>query len=1340
MVIRSHQLARLALAATLLVTLAACGGNDDTSRQRNAALECIPDEQGNLPDGCIPDGGEQGQKLDCDAQWDPASGAVTLCADFRKIEVTQKDAKGKKIETGVAESDKGANAVQVDLLPETATFEIDVWTRNPAGNLRKAGSVSFEAATGALNTFSYTPDAAADPTSTTTAPEESDNELVMGYDFYNVEQSVDVSGLKSSDEVEFVVSYRLNQVTPGDDWLNIDMIAYDAAGKEVGYASEFNFPMRDTLAKTDGWQELKASINGSALKDARRIVVLMKGQDKGDRSGGHKGPRITSAELRINGEVKNANPGFELGTSNWSVRESSFMDCSASDGSRPCVTAMGFEQAFTEPTATTTTTEPAAPEETTTTTEAAAPEETTTTTEAPQDQPTPTTVLPPLLVEREPCTMDWVAAERAFVACRTFAAMKVAAYAEDGTYIGSVASTGSDRVVLDESQASAMRWAYFSVGTDIGSTGQALPVSRAREWMSFEDPGVDGRTDFQLDPEGQPELRIESQTEEFTVYTEEAADGGVRLGISTSGMYTLYVESGGKIGSNRVTVPAGPADSSYPWRAYMLNEFGMLSLVGSGALPGVGVTAAATVSIIETGALGLIRVSVGDDIMIEGLMGEVQEGAECANSQPVLFTDPNSPSGSNKVRLSFDTDCTATNGVAGMVIVDMGNILDDGFWASLAWGNFVSTRYSNRIEETVFLPNGTYSIFFFQMFPDNFKLSGLDYAVDASTAARDCDEPALVMSVDKKSARFTGCNSAARIDTYAYSISGGTDEGFDDLSERDLATNDVVVDLSGLGDGWWQVNLLTGRWGIAISSFAVCVTACEIEPGQATLDPTELAANGRVSVTDDECAGLEALVPDSDSTWRGSYVAVFMKGSDGGAHRLVHENSKSPESFPFTATARTGTPGEMLVHTYCQKFAWTGEVPTTAHSSTLSVVDASSVTGVRPANDDLAAALDVTGASSVEVDLMNATEEENEPRVSAIFESPGSWTGTSWLTFTAPGNGEMVLTSADRFSEEFTAGITVFRRDAEGRLGLVASNATLANFIIQFAFGTGDFDEFANVRFNVRAGEKYWVQLSSPGTWGDTSIITLRPPTEENWVAPSTTAAEPTTTTEEPATTEPPVTTTPQTSTTASTEVENVDTTVADTAPPTTQATGSPDTTAPTGPVTPQQLVAEGIKELVKEGARNEPAPVLAPEGDQPPRVEVREDAVSVTVSMQDLVASVTKSGVVLDPAAPIVVRTGNSRPKVFSPNRRSVTLPIIPGGSAQDIDVIATDADGKVVTSSIKIAKTVTPMVSVGDNDTGGGGFPVVAVMAALLALLAAAAAVIMRGRRQAAVTEETE
>jgi hypothetical protein len=334
----------------------------------------------------------------------------------------------------------------------------------------------------------------------------------------------------------------------------------------------------------------------------------------------------------------------------------------------------------------------------------------------------------------------------------------------------------------------------------------------------------------------------------------------------------------------------------------------------------------------------------------------------------------------------------------------------------------------------------------------------------------------------------------------------------------------------------------------------------------------------------------------------------------------------------------------------------------------------------------------------------------------------------------------MVLTSSDRFSEDFTAGITVYRRDAEGRLGLIASNTTFANLIIQLEFGMGDFDEFANVRFNVRAGEKYWVQLASPGTWADMSVITLRPPTEENWVAPSTTAAEPTTTTEEPATTEPPVTTTPQTSTTASTEVENVDTTVADTAPPTTQATGSPDTTVPAGPVTPEQLVTEGIKELVEEGARNEPAPVLAPEGDQRQRVEVREDAVSVTVSMQDLVASVTKSGVVLDPAAPIVVRTGNSRPKVFSPNRRSVTLPIIPGGSAQDIDVIATDADGKVVTSSIKIAKTVTPMVSVGDNDTGGGGFPVVPVVAALLALLAAAAAVIMRGRRQAAVTEETE
>lgn len=1339
---RSHRLARLALAGTLLVTLAACGGNDDTSRQRNSALECIPDEQGALPDGCIPDGGEQGQKLECDAQWDPATSAVTLCTDFRKIEVTQKDSKGKKIETGVAESDTGANAVQVDLLPDAVTFDIDVWTRNPAGNLRKAGSVSFEAASGAVNTFSYTPDAATDTTPTTVpAPEAADNELVMGYDFYNVEQSVDVSSLKSSDKVEFVVSYRLNPVTPEDDWLNIDMLAYDAAGKNVGYASEFNFPANNTAEKTDAWTGLKARLTGSYLKDTVRIVVLMKGQDKGERSGGHKGPRITSAELRINDQVRNSNPGFELGTNDWSVRESQFMDCSRTDGPRPCITPEGFARAFTDPVTSTTVGDT---EETTTTTEAAAPEETTTTTEAPQDQPTPTTVLPPMLVEREACTMNWVAAERTFVACRSFAAMKVAVYAEDGTYVGSVASSGSDRVVLEETKASAMRWAYFSVGTDIGLADQSLPVSRAREWMSFEDPGVDGRTDFTLDPEGQPELRIESSTEEIDIYTDEAAGGDVEIGVANYGGFSFYVEAGGKVGNNRVTIPSGPAGSGYPWRVYTMNEFGMLSLVGSGIHPGDGGVAGATVSIIETDALGLIRVSVGDDIMIEGPMGDVQEGAECANSQPVLFTDPNSSSGSNKVRLSFDTDCTATNGVAGLAIVDLGSLMDDGFWSSLVWGNFVSTRYSNRIEETVFLPNGAYSIYFFQMFPDNFRLNGIDYTVDASTAARECGDPALVVSDDKKSARFTGCNNAARIETYAYPLSGGTGTNFNGQSERDLATNEVVVNLEGLGEGWWGVDLFTGRWGISISSFAVCVTACDIEPGQATVDTSELSSNGRVKVTDDECAALEARVTDNDSTWRNSYVGVFMKGAGDGAHRLVHESSRNPESFPYTSTARTGTPGEMLVSTYCEKFAWTDGKPEMAYSTTLSVVDASSVTGARPANDDLAAAMDVTGASSVVVDLLNATEEENESRMSAFLDSLDDRVATSWLTFTAPGDGEMLLRSSAPDSEDFTAGITVYRKDANGRLGVITSNISVANFILLVEFGMGDFEDFDSVRFNVRAGEKYWVQLTSPSTWADTAVITLQPPTEENWVAIPTTTTEPgaTTTTEEPATTTgPPATTSPETSTTSPTEDVEVTTTVADEAPSTTEAPAPTDTTVPAGPVTPEQLVTEGIKELVKEGSRNEPAPVLAPEGDRPQRVEVREDALSVTVSMQDLVASVTKSGVVLDPTAPIVVRSGNSRPRVFSPSRRSVTLPIAPDGSAQDIGVIATDADGKTVTATIQVAKTLKPLVAIGGTEDGGG-FPVVPAVAALLALLAAAAAgaAMMRGRRQASSTETAE
>ncbi|MFM9132050.1 MAG: hypothetical protein ACKORY_04860, partial [Actinomycetota bacterium] len=857
---RTHRLARLALAATLLVTLAACGGGDDDStRQRNSALECIPDAEGNLPEGCDPAGGEQGQKLDCDAQWDPASGAVTLCADFRKIEVTQKNDKGQKIETGVAESEAGARAVQVDLVEGAVSFDVDVWTRNPAGNLRKAGSVSFEAATGAVNTFSYMPDAA-DETPTTAAEGDADRELVMGYDFYNVEQSVDVSGLKASDKVEFTVSTRLNPVTPVDDWLNIDMLAYDASGTNVGYASEFNFPMNGTVDKESGWSDLTARLSGGFLKNTTRIVILMKGQDKGDRSGGHKGPRITSAELRINGDVRNANPAFDDGTAGWSVRESSFMECSLTDGPRPCVTAGSFEDAFTE--APTTTTEQAAPDESTTTTEAPAPEETTTTEASGDGGTTPTTVLPPLLVEREPCSMNWVAAERSFVACRSFTAIKVATYDAEGVYIGSVDSSGSDRVVIPEAMATAMRWAYYSVGTDLGVNDQELPLSRAREWMNFDDPTQDGTDDFTLDPENQPELRVEADTMDVDLYQHEGPGGTVDLELRNYGISTLYLAAGGKISSASVNLPA---DDAFPWRIYMMNEFGMLSLVGAGIAPGDGGVTGATVSVIDIDALGMIRLSVGDQVLMEEGMGAVQEGAECANSQPVLFTDPNTPSRSDKVRISLDTDCTATNGIAGIVILDLDSIVANGFWPSLVWGNFVSTRYSNRIEDTVYLPSGRYSFFFFQMFPDNFKVSGIDYAVDAATSKRGCDDPSLVLAGDKKSAVFSGCTGPARVQAYASPFVGEGD-GFVSLIERDLATDGTTIDLSKMGEGWWRVDIATGRWEIAITTFAVCATSCEIAPGQAEVDTSAAATDGTVTVTDSRCQTVEEEIPTDDST------------------------------------------------------------------------------------------------------------------------------------------------------------------------------------------------------------------------------------------------------------------------------------------------------------------------------------------------------------------------------------------------------------------------------------------------------------------------------------------
>ena len=153
------------------------------------------------------------------------------------------------------------------------------------------------------------------------------------------------------------------------------------------------------------------------------------------------------------------------------------------------------------------------------------------------------------------------------------------------------------------------------------------------------------------------------------------------------------------------------------------------------------------------------------------------------------------------------------------------------------------------------------------------------------------------------------------------------------------------------------------------------------------------------------------------------------------------------------------------------------------------------------------------------------------------------------------------------------------------------------------------------------------------------------------------------------------------------------------------------------------------MQKLVADGVRTEPEPVLAPAGDEPARVEVREDAQTVTVTMQDLVASVTKSGASLDPNARILVSTNGGRRTVVSRVRENVTLPVSRAAGVQSISVTAVAPDGTVTESSIKVSKSV-PALQPAEGDGSGSGFPVLPVGAAVIAALCAGAFLTLRRR----------
>lgn len=1299
---------------------------------------------GTLPEGCdpAPNGGEN--RVECDAQWDPTTSVVTLCENFAKVVVTQKGDKGKALNAGdVAEADAGVNAVQVDLLDGAETLEISVWTRNPAGEVRKAGQVEFETDKTESKSFMYTRDS--DPQSTSTTIPEVDRELVFGYDFYNVLQSVPVNGLQASDKVEFVVRYRLNDMGTLNDWLNIDMYAYNAGGENIGYTSEFNFPNNDTERKADNWTDLTARLNGGFLKDTVRIVVLMKGQEKSRTSGGTAGPRVTSAELRINDAVENTNPGFADGANGWEVRESQFEPCATENGDRPCITDGNFADAFTTPSTTTTMVEETTTtvgettttlDETTTTVDETTTTVDETTTTVGENQVTTQTLAPPLLVPRVDCSFAWNAESRTFVACEEFRAIKVAVYGADGRYVGSASSENGNSVEITTELAASMRYVYYSLGGDLPTAKGSLVMSRAREWMTIVDATQDVSDSFLMDPTNNPTLREDGSPE--TMYlSPTVVNAGAEVEWSTNEGFSvnqMVIEVNGRADLNSVTVPL---EDSYSIRVYASNEFGFLDYVAGGTTASTSQSVSISAQVQVSGGLGILQVnSESDSVGIVNPENFVEGNIDdCVGAQPILYTNPNSPSRSNRVTISLDADCSSVNGILAVAVVRNDFLDYDGdFELSVAWWNVSSTRYSSRMTETIYLPDGKYSIYFFN--PDTFFIKGIDYQVDSGGSNNLCTEMSLRIDTDKGLGIVEGCDALASIDATAVPMAPGLSDSTDESQriEPDIETTGSSIELATVPDGWWHVAVFDRQQSVMGGLFALCVRSCETpESGSVTTDTSALASAGTVTVEDPECLALQNRAEAIDNPVVDQGMVAYLQADNDHAPRaawLDLDMLDEDESLTGRFTARFSRPG---VRAYLATNCVASGAPKSEGdpdyyvSSGLAVVDVSSAPTIVSANDTIEDAVDITGASEVTLQQLGATLESDEPLAGlSSFLFDRSLITTTWLKFTAPTTSRVKLTvpvSEQSGFEPVTSGITVYRKNSSGQLGFVTTNMSIAQLIWMEAMSSiseveDSLTEATAQEVNVQAGATYYVQVVGVSMLRHPEKLLVTSVDQEAW---STADIADMANTTVPGDETPDVTTTPGEPTESPSTSENVTNTVspstteepsttstdAPSGPETTTGPAAPDTSAspqttagegdsPTTTVAPStnQKVAEGMLDLIQNGSRNETLPVLA--GDGVPTVEAREDALSVTIAMSDLVASVSKSGAAVDPRSRIIVKTKTGRRIAVSQKVKSITVPVVGVFGNEDLKVTAYSTDGKELTSNIVVKKTIAPLVKV--------------------------------------------
>lgn len=1019
------------------------------------------------------------------------------------------------------------------------------------------------------------------------------------------------------------------------DFNKFEVVQYDDAGNEIDGG-------KSNVESEAGGNSVQLTLSSGATK--AKVTIYLKNAKK---------------DLKKMGVVE-----FVLATSNVSTFEYVPLETGTTDTTMPASSDSTMPAASdTTMPAASDTTMPAASDTTapavSDTTTPAAPES------IPQNNPdTPQ----PIVVQKTECGVSYTAEELSLSMCEGFDWIYVAMYDEDGTYAGKVEGSGGtitlDKAIVDAGGAKLLR---IEVANKIGDTEN--PVFVGDGWMTIGDGKSDSTGAIQIDKTGtwindtgwDASMWARLDGKNFQVW--DWWEGDRMSYVIVDGQ--LYNEMFGNI-----VLKNYDGTSPVTWKAYVADGMGLPRLVATGvANQGVD-----TWTNYFSPSFELDKETVA---FLEGL-GEptptdtaVQVADDpCKDISPFMITDPGTPSKKSMVTVTIDSDCKSPNHLIGGVILGWG-------WFPV-WSQFLQTKYTQRIQETVFLPDG-----FYIMAWGSWNLGGWhEFIVNSGNSSVDCSNAHMRLNAAEKTGTILNCNPGNKsFDVWAGKASHARDEDWGDYVKLPRTGNTVsFADLTFTGPFYVYIAgefFAPGLMG--------CLTECDYpSDGQINVDQSGFDGTGHVSST------ITCNPQEGEESW--GDTAYWRGYRDGYAYEW--DNWSMPGD---QVSLNQG--GEVLVTGYCSYWKQTDEdnwyyAWTTSFSKTALVGNPPGA----PANDNIAnAAVIPAAAGSFEVNTVGATAEDNEPRPWWSLNIKEKNYASAWFKMTPTKDAVYNLKSA---GANFFSSVRVFRATGDGRLGLVG-----------FGWFWRYWMDGPAITFGVKTGVDYYIQVY--GDWarhsGEMTLV-LNDGYDKPMTLTSDGAGSPDTT------------------------AAGAPDTTPDTVPSGGMGGGFTKTTTP---VTPSdEEVATAYNDALKSATKVEEATVLAPSAEQPATVEVREDTTIVEMPVIDLYSTAGggEGGVAkADLNKPVTVMVKDRKPVTVFPGQKSVQIPV--SAAKTDMTVMATDTSGKPLTAPLQVKKVAKPLVAVASSSSSSS-FPVLWVIIAVLVI--AILAVVARKRRPQATPAE--